>query len=194
MPPQNKDMNATATAASLLVGPSNGHRGFHYAEGESYDDVELAHGYYSDNHQHRHEGKNQDSPIAEDIPPASMYSGQSLHHINHHYQPSYHTNSQEMSSPTRRGETINASSESGSLLLHYSNGTPLKGSSSNASNSGTPASGQQSPSTPFPGGLRQFALLSTRVSSGNLKAITACAIYSFCSVSMILVNKSLASR
>jgi hypothetical protein len=29
---------------------------------------------------------------------------------------------------------------------------------------------------------------------GNLKAISACTLYSFCSVSMILVNKSLASR
>jgi hypothetical protein len=28
----------------------------------------------------------------------------------------------------------------------------------------------------------------------NMQAITACTLYSFCSVSMILVNKSLASR
>ena len=31
-------------------------------------------------------------------------------------------------------------------------------------------------------------------SQGNMKAIVACALYSSCSVSMILVNKSLASR
>ena len=31
-------------------------------------------------------------------------------------------------------------------------------------------------------------------SSNNMKAISACSLYSFCSVSMILVNKSLASR
>jgi hypothetical protein len=31
-------------------------------------------------------------------------------------------------------------------------------------------------------------------SSGSVKALSACALYSFCSVSMILVNKSLASR
>jgi hypothetical protein len=31
-------------------------------------------------------------------------------------------------------------------------------------------------------------------SSNSLKAIYSCALYSFCSVSMVLVNKSLASR
>lgn len=31
-------------------------------------------------------------------------------------------------------------------------------------------------------------------SSGSIKAIVSCTFYSFCSVSMILVNKSLASR
>jgi hypothetical protein len=31
-------------------------------------------------------------------------------------------------------------------------------------------------------------------SSGSLKSLSACVLYSFCSVSMILVNKSLASR
>ena len=29
---------------------------------------------------------------------------------------------------------------------------------------------------------------------GNSKAISSCALYAFCSVSMVLVNKSLASR
>ena len=31
-------------------------------------------------------------------------------------------------------------------------------------------------------------------SSNAAKAVSACALYSFCSVSMVLVNKSLASR
>lgn len=31
-------------------------------------------------------------------------------------------------------------------------------------------------------------------STGSIKSLSACALYSFCSVSMILVNKSLASR
>jgi hypothetical protein len=35
---------------------------------------------------------------------------------------------------------------------------------------------------------------STKYRDGMGKAITACAMYSFCSVSMVLTNKSLASR
>lgn len=38
------------------------------------------------------------------------------------------------------------------------------------------------------------ANVSLAVSKTNAKAISACSLYSFCSVSMILVNKSLASR
>lgn len=36
--------------------------------------------------------------------------------------------------------------------------------------------------------------LTNITSAGNSKAIAACSLYSFCSVSMIIVNKSLASR
>jgi hypothetical protein len=62
--------------------------------------------------------------------------------------------------------------------------------SSNADFDGN-SNGKES-SRPLKGG--GGGILRALQSQGSLKSMSACALYSFCSVSMILVNKSLASR
>jgi hypothetical protein len=49
-------------------------------------------------------------------------------------------------------------------------------------------SGELSPTAPYSSKTNIFS------SAASVKAMTSCLLYSFCSVSMILVNKSLASR
>lgn len=61
--------------------------------------------------------------------------------------------------------------------------------SSNADVDGS-SNGKDTP-RPLKGG---GGVLRALQSQGSLKSLSACALYSFCSVSMILVNKSLASR
>lgn len=107
----------------------------------------------------------------------------SFPHMSHH---TFHNNE---TTTTRASTTATTTTKTTTMPPSYKNSTTeeveLLATGSQDVEKG---SGEQSPAAPYSSKTNIFS------SAASVKAMTSCLLYSFCSVSMILVNKSLASR